>query len=204
MAKAKIKDLGKTPQALDLSSKLAQMIGSPTSTVNTAKSKMPIIDNDKLYVEVDNYIKKNEEFKDAKVELELAEISILETGKEWYSDIRGEMKSVKLRGTKKSIVVTFKDAFSKIPSEVAENLKTILGSKFSDFFKTKRTITIKETAPEKDILELINTIGEEKFLSIFNIELTTVPVDNLDKKQFELPVAAKDLINQYKPALRVS
>ncbi|HBD95354.1 MAG TPA: hypothetical protein DC057_14395 [Spirochaetia bacterium] len=169
-----------------------------------SKSKIPIIDNKIYYKDVDDYIAKNKDFKNAKVAMEIAEEAITLKSKVWYADQKGERNSVKFMGTLGTVLVTYKDAFLKISAEISQQLKSILGNKFENFFKEKRIIKLKETATDdQTITLLLNKLGEEKFLEIFDIEIVTVTNEDMDRKQFQLPEDARNLINQFKASLRV-
>ena len=168
-----------------------------------SKSKIPIIDNKIYYKDVDDYIAKNKDFKNAKVAMEIAEEAITLKSKVWYADQKGERTSVKFMGTLGTVLVTYKDAFLKISAEISQQLKSILGNKFENFFKEKRIIKLKETATDdQTITLLLNKLGEEKFLEIFDIEIVTVTNEDMDRKQFQLPEDARNLINQFKASLR--
>ena len=144
------------------------------------------------------------DFKNAKVAMEIAEEAITLKSKVWYADQKGERNSVKFMGTLGTVLVTYKDAFLKISAEISQQLKSILGNKFENFFKEKRIIKLKETATDdQTITLLLNKLGEEKFLEIFDIEIVTVTNEDMDRKQFQLPEDARNLINQFKASLRV-
>jgi len=172
------------------------------TTDDKKKSKVPIIDDPNFRTEVDEYISKNRDFKNAKVALELAETSVIEKGSAWYAEQKGVLNSVKFAGTEGAVLVTYKDVFSKV-NDIAEDLKGKLKNKFDDFFQEKRTIKLKETSDDT-IDFLLKTLGEEKFIEIFEVSIDTVAVSEMDQKQFELPVAVREMLNQSKPALRVS
>lgn len=194
-------------KTLDINAFLAQ---ANSANETRSKSKIPIIDDKNLYEAVDLYIKKNQALKNAKTELELSEQPLIAFGKSWYNNLKGTSNSVKYIGESGSILITFKDAFTKISKEVADQLKSILKNKFNNYFKEKRTIAIKASITEDDknyvkIIEfLLEKLGEEKFLEIFDVELVTVPIEDFDKKQFEVSEDVRNLVQQYKPALRIS
>lgn len=172
-------------------------------TDSTKKSKVPIIDDSNFHSEVNDFVIKNREFKNAKTAMELAGEAIMARGSEWYTEQKGNLNSVKYAGTEGNVLVTYKDSFSKITPEIAEDLKKTLKGKFDDYFQEKRTIALKETNDDA-IDYLLKTLGEEKFVEIFEVKIDTVVVPDMDKKQFELPDSARSLISQFKPALRAS
>jgi len=191
---------------------VARLLKNVSKSILYAKdSKIPLIDDHKLHKEVDEYIDANKKFKEAKVALEIAEKPIIKESKDWYKTVSGKENSVRYAGNSSAVLpasavlVTYKDAFSKINSSVVEELKAKLKNKFDYFFKEKRTIKLKEEATGDDTIDfLLSTLGETKFVEIFDVDISTVVVKNMDAKQFELTESIRGLIKQHKPALRVS
>lgn len=187
------------------SSAVSDLLNKVAKTTETKKSKVPLINDETFHSEVDTYISKNREYKDAKVAMEVAEQSIVDRGYAWYEGQKGELNSVKFAGTDGAVLVTYKDSFIKIGQDIADELKLKLKDKFNNFFREKRVIKLKETATDDATIDfLLNTLGEAKFIEIFDVEVATVTVPDMDKKQFDLSSSVKSLISQYKPALRVS
>ena len=169
----------------------------------SSKSKIEVINDSSFHTEVDDYIDKNRAFKNAKVSMEVAEQAILEKSGEWYSNQKGEANSVKFAGNNGTITATYKDAFLKINEEISNELKDDLGNTFDVYFEEKRNIKLNKTDDETIEL-LMKTLGETKFLEIFDIEVSTITVSEMDRKQFELPESSRNLIKQYKAAMKVS
>jgi len=187
------------------SSAVTNLLNKVAQTTETKKSKVPLINDETFYSEVDAYVTANRSFKDAKVAMEVAEQAIINKGFAWYEGQKGELNSIKYAGTEGAVLVTFKDSFVKIGQEIADEIRLKLKDKFNNFFREKRTISLKESATGDETIDfLLNTLGEAKFVEIFDVKIETVTVPDMDKKQFELPGAVKSLISQYKPALRVS
>jgi hypothetical protein len=184
-------------------SSVADLLKSVAKTTDDKKkSKVPIVDDPSFHTEIDEYITKNRDFKNAKVALELAETSVIEKGSAWYAEQKGVLNSVKYAGTEGAVLVTYKDVFSKV-NDIAEDLKGKLKNKFDDYFQEKRTIKLKETSDDT-IDFLLKALGEEKFIEIFEVSIDTVAVSEMDQKQFELPVAVREMLSQAKASLRVS
>ncbi|GJQ43856.1 MAG: hypothetical protein JETCAE03_33540 [Ignavibacteriaceae bacterium] len=182
------------------------LLGKIAKTTKESKSKVQLLSEDSIKDAVDNFIEKTRQYKDMKAELELLEQEISVKSNEWYANQKGEANSVKYAGGNGgAVLVTYKDAFSKISKEVSDEIEKKMKDKFDNFFKEKRTIQLKETATDNDTIDfLLQALGETKFVEIFDVEVATVPVDGMDKKQFELPAEVRGLIKQFKPAFRVS
>lgn len=186
-------------------SSINDLLNSVAKTNDTKKSKIPLINEPEMHESVNDYISANRELKDAKVKLEIAEKTVIEAGDNWYKKQSGELNSVKFAGTEGAVLVTYKDAFVKITKDIADELKLRLKEKFDNFFREKRVIKLKDSATGNDTIEfLVKTLGQEKFIELFDVEINTVAVEDMDKKQFELNESVRSLISQYKPSLRVS
>lgn len=99
------------------------------------------------------------------------------------------------------MLVSFKDAFSALPKESEQHLKSTLGDNFSSFFEKKREITLLDTSDETVSL-LLEKLGPDTFKRIFKTEIKIKPRPEMDRKQFELPEEVRSLLKQQKGACR--
>ena len=89
--------------------------------------------------------------------------------------------------------LTWKDQFSKIPSENEEELRS-LDPKFDDHFASSREITLKKT-DDATIKMLMEALGP-KFAVIFDVKMGLVVKEGMDRKQHEVPEAARAFLKQ--------
>jgi len=144
--------------------------------------------------------------KDAEATFKALESQVVELTSAAYAQHAqsGEFtKSLNIPGTTSAgVQVSYKDQFSAIPIEQEPDLKEALGEKFDTYFEQKRDLSLVDTSDET-IQLLIKKLGPDEFRRIFAIKITLTCKADMDRKQFELPVAATAIIKQYKPALKI-
>jgi hypothetical protein len=120
-------------------------------------------------------------------------------------------KSFSVPGIKGILTYTTCDSFS-IPEDIEnlEELRKLLGTKFDIFFKKKRTITLKETVQNNDVLinKIIKAVTAAglQLDEAFEVTDKLEAVDNLDEMQYQLPASKMEkfriLVKQKKACLK--
>lgn len=166
------------------------------------KDAIPEIDTAKALADKAN--KANKALKDAKATLAAVEAEVLEiTGPKYEARAKsGDFtKSFNLAGeATPGVQVSYKDAFSAFPIEEKGRLQEALGERYSQYFETKREITVSDTSDDTVKL-LLEKLGAEEFKRIFQIGVSVVAKADMDRKQFELPEIVRPV--QHKASVKV-
>lgn len=89
--------------------------------------------------------------------------------------------------------LTWKDQFSEIPSENEAELRA-LDPNFDDHFASNRKIILKKT-DDATIKMLMEALGPQ-FAIIFEVKMSLVAKEGMDKRQHEVPTAARVFLKQ--------
>lgn len=95
-----------------------------------------------------------------------------------------------------------KDQFKSIPLEKEEALKKICRGDYEKFFQQERKLSLRDTSDEA-IEELLSSLGEEKFKTLFNVSVSLTTKPDMDARQFSIPEKAKLQLDQYKPSMKI-
>lgn len=158
--------------ALDL---LTEMSEQPKAK---SKSKVPVINDPKLKPIVDKVIDLKKQMDDLEAEYGLNSLQLVERARQDYETNRGIVSSYNLAGSKKNVLISFKNQFKKIPIESKGELAKIMGKDYPTFFNDVYEIELLDTSITK-IQELIDIIGPAKFKAMFNIKKSYVKVSDM-------------------------
>jgi len=108
-----------------------------------------------------------------------------------------------------SVTVVWTSQYNKIPGSKAAVIMGTVGDKqYADYFKSCFTLKVKDDLNEDDLNELIQLLGEEKFMKWFESEEVIKPTERfvhdhvtMDKKTKEAVALAG--VNQNKPAIKL-
>jgi hypothetical protein len=185
--------------ATDANDILNQMSGGKSKS----KSKVPLIDDKEFREKVDEVIELNSKLKDAESSYKLAESVVLARVRQEYDTNKGANPSYKIQGTKKAVLVSFKNQFKQIPLENKSVFQEVLKEDFSKFFTEVYELALKDTSVAK-IQEIIDLVGAEKFKEVFEIKKSYIKAaDNMNVLQFELPDEVKPMVEQYKGSVKI-
>lgn len=150
--------------------------------------------------------------KAAKAEFELSEEELLREVKPQYVEkLRSSyVNSARLVEGDVEATVSWKDAYSKIPSESSEEIKGIVEDKFDEYFKEVSEIIVREdVAANPDLLEeLIRAVGPDTFSKYFDVTQYVKPTSRFTEERYRTlsPEANAQLdvaVKQYKPSVRM-
>lgn len=150
--------------------------------------------------------------KSAKAELELSEEELLSHVKPEYQKTLKErfVNSARLAEGEVEATVSWKDAYTKVPSEKETEIRDLVGNKYDDYFKTVNEIVVKEDVASNERLleELIAAVGPETFGKFFDVAQHVKPTSRFTQERYrELsPEVNNQLdvtVRQYKPAVRM-
>jgi len=179
------------------------------------KSTKPSTDMVELTVTSGTLAKHKQKYdaaKVAKAELELSEEELLgEVVPSYIEKIKEEyVSSARIHEGDIEATISWKDAYSKIPVEKAEEIKDLVGSRFDDYFKEVNEIVVKEeVAANPELLEeLINAVGPDTFSKYFDVAQHLRPTTRFTEERHRtLSPSVNDQLNetvrQYKPSVRV-
>ncbi|MFA5999989.1 MAG: hypothetical protein WC783_03370 [Candidatus Paceibacterota bacterium] len=117
--------------------------------------------------------------------------------------------SVRIKGMTGEILITFKNAYSKIAKSAEKSLRAVFGTNYESFFKKDFEIKVKDAMKsDKAINELIEMIGKENFLKYFDVESTIKPTSKFhEEKMFDLTEVEKEniaeIVKPYAPSCKV-
>lgn len=119
-------------------------------------------------------------------------------------------KSMNIDGIETTgVQIVYTDKFTGIDTQVngkdnpqEKNLRKILGKRFDSLFEERRTVSMVK-ADDKTIDLLVEKLGEDVFLDIFQIRVQIVPSKGFDEAQFELPAQVREIVKQAKPSVRL-
>jgi hypothetical protein len=100
------------------------------------------------------------------------------------------------------VQVVFADKFSEVPATEEKSLRLVLGAKFDEYFEESRSLALSKT-DDATIALLLEKLGEETFLDIFNIKIAVKTKKDMDRKQFDLSEEVRSKIKQAKPGVKV-
>jgi hypothetical protein len=150
--------------------------------------------------------------KAAKADLELSEEELLQEVTPAYVTKLKEtyVTSAKISEGDIEATISWKDAYSKVPIEKAEEIRELTGEKFEDYFKEINEIVVKEdVAANPELLEeLIKAVGPDTFSKYFNVAQHIKPTTRFTEERHRTlsPKVNGQLdvtVRQYKPAVRV-
>lgn len=150
--------------------------------------------------------------KAAKADLELSEEELLSSVKPEFVKTLKEryVNSARLVEGEVEATVSWKDAYSKIPTDKADEIRDLVGSKYDDYFKEVNEIVVKEdVAANEDLLaKIIEAVGPDVFDKFFDVAQHIRPTTRFTQERYrELsPEVNNQLdvtVRQYKPAVRV-
>ncbi len=139
-------------------------------------------------------------------EAEILTLVIPERERLCKSDYQSSIKVPDLDGM--TILISWKDQYSKIPIETENNIKQIVDGKYQEFFETDMNISVKKEALNETALkELIIKIGVSEFSKFFDVERWIKPTNRYTREQFialtpEQRQALSLYVRQYKPAIK--
>jgi hypothetical protein len=139
------------------------------------------------------------EAKDAEAAFRLVEGELLEVTDAEYekrSKAGDHTKSMNLPGTETGgVQVVYQDKFSALSIEQEPGLKDALGADvYATMFEQARELKVKKKHTDAAGIKLLREkLGDELFLSIFEIKVTVVAKPDMDKKQFDIPEAVRTL-----------
>ena len=144
--------------------------------------------------------------KDAETTYKVVEATMVEEVHNHYKEFAQSgrfSKTFNISGTSTpGVQVSFKDMFSEISSEVEPELKQLMGDDYNKNFKEVRTLTLKNTS-DQNIEYLMEALGQEKFLELFDIKVAIACQSDMDRKQFSLPTKVQLMIKQWKPSTKL-
>jgi len=170
-------------------------IAKPKAAAKKATTKIAAVVTDEIRIAVDAVLRLKAEINQKKSELEQQEFTVIEHVRP-QQDAKakaGEFsKSYYVEGNDGAVLYSTADSFS-VPKEETEQeaLQTLIGdSLFEAWFKTKRTIALKEGVEQNgDLITKIQAAIEKAGLSMGDVFVVTdalVHCDDLDRKQYEL------------------
>jgi len=183
------------------------------SATKKSKPKTEMVELSLPSKTLDAYRVAYDALKEAEADLSIAQNELLEKVEPAYFDqLKTKyVNSARVTDGGNEVTVSWKDAYSKIPTEQMEEIKKILGDKTNAFFKEVNDIKVKpEAATDPDVLEkLINAVGAENFRRWFDVnqavkpnrEFTERRYMELDKKTNE---ALNPLVKQYAPSIKIT
>lgn len=147
-----------------------------------------------------------EAYRDAEAAFRAIEGTLLEVANGIYEGRAKEgqfSKSLNFNGAETAgVQVSYQDKFSDLPIEAEGELRRALGDRFNACFEQKRSISMKITDDET-VRMLVEKLGQEVFSKIFEIKISLATKDDMDRRQFELPSAARSLMKQYKASVKL-
>jgi len=150
--------------------------------------------------------------KAAKADLELSEEELLNAIKPHYVEsLKGRyVNSARLSEDNIEATVSWKDAYSKIPTENADEIKGLVGDKFNDYFREVNEIVVKEEVAgnEKLLEELITAVGPDTFSKYFDVDQKLVPTTRFTQERYrelapEVNTQLDVNVRQYKASVRM-
>lgn len=168
------------------------------------KSKVPIINDEDLYEDVDNIIASHKELKNALATHELNCQILLSKGKEEYENTNGLTATFKFQGKEGAVSVGFTNRFKEISLENKDKLVEACGDSYDRFFTDSYEISMIDTSISS-IEKLIDKIGADMFQELFEIKKSVIKVaSDMNTAQFTLPEGAKPYVEQYKGSVKVA
>lgn len=159
-----------------------------------------------------NHKMKYDAAKAAKADLELSEEELINAIKPSYVETLKNryVNSARLSENDIEAIVSWKDAYSKIPTENADEIKGLVGDKFNDYFREVNEIVVKEdvASNEKLLEELITAVGPDTFSKYFDVAQKIVPKKEFTERRYKEFSAEQNSkldmhVRQYKPSVRM-
>jgi hypothetical protein len=190
-------------------------IKKSTSETKTSSKKITATVTDTIKAVVDAFVSHKAAIKALEAKLEDAEAVIIEhvRAQQDANAYKGDYcKSYLVSGTNCEITYTTTDRFS-VPQkeEILKAIKKLIGDKkYVEFFKVKQSINLKDSVIKDEIiLNKVAAACEKNGLpiaEIFDVGEKIVACDNLDEKQYTIPVEKlslfRSLVRQYKAFLK--
>jgi hypothetical protein len=185
-------------------SKVSSLLkANQSAPVKTGTSKVPTLPADALH---DQVAEAYTAFKDAEAAFRAIETELLQKTDALYAAnaLDGSFsKSFNLPGRQTTgVQVTYQDRFSAIPDSNEEDLKALLGAKYSQYFEESRQLQLSDTS-DQTIDLLTKKLGEETFLKLFKIKLTITAKPDMDRRQFDLDDASRAYLKQFKASVKL-
>jgi hypothetical protein len=181
----------------------------------TKKSSKPSTDMVEIPVPEGVLAKHKEKYdaaKAAKADLELSEEELLSHVKPQYIEHLKHryVNSARLSEGDVEATVSWKDAYTKVPVDKADEIKSLLGDKYDGYFTEVNEIVVKEdvVANPKLLEELINAVGPDVFAKYFDVAQHVQPTSRFTQERYrdltpEVNTQLDATVRQYKPAVRL-
>ncbi|MFH1564056.1 MAG: hypothetical protein ABIF11_11680 [Nitrospirota bacterium] len=204
-----LKKKGKAAPAINVMDVLNQATVKPETK---GKSKVPILTVNEDTMQLAGEIRDlKAQIDSLKSQFETKEAEILaqvtpERERLCKLDYQSSIKVPDLNGM--TILISWKDQYTKIPIDTEQNIKQIIDGKYQDYFEPEMQITVKKEALTEDALkELITKIGVSEFSKFFDVERWIKPTSRYTREQFavftpEQRQALTMYVKQYKPAIK--
>lgn len=158
----------------------------------------PLSLTDRVYAAYQNH-------KDAEAAFQSLEGQLLEQVRPEYEDgAKGDFnKTYNLAGKETpGVQVSYKDSFKKIPLDKEPFLQSRMGEMYDGYFRQAREISLIDTSDD-GIEALVEKLGPELFQKFFKVEMFIGTKPDMDRKQFQLPPDVREVVQQYKAALKI-
>ena len=124
--------------------------------------------------------------------------------------MQGYISSVKVPDTNGIFVtVTWKDAYSKVPMEMAATIINVIGQDRTEiYFENKNVITVKKDLTQEALRDLIKLVGPMDFAKYFDVDRWIEPVKDYTEDFYTKFTATErenlsPIVKQYKASVRV-
>lgn len=170
------------------------------------KSGVPTVEGSEELT--DKVAKLYQEFKTAESDFRAEEAKLLEVSRAEYekrSRSGNHAKTMNYAGKESGgVQIVYQDRFTAMSGDSETTLRQELGENYSTYFEQKRELELSDTS-DATIQELLSVLGPDKFRAMFNIKISIVCKDDMDKNQFRIPQTIRELagLTQYKASIKV-
>ena len=193
--------------------KLAKKAAKGNGNGGSKKNGTPVLEKPELAEATADWKRADRMAKDAKALKAKAEGKIIPVATSEISDLSKQdgkaYTSVKVND---EVLVTVKNSYSAIDTENEKELKSVVGSKFKEFFSTDTSVSLTPAFlnDQEAQAKVLKAIGEENFEKFFNVKMVLKPTEayhkqrltNAEVAEMHEKLVADGLVNPAKPSFR--
>ena len=138
---------------------------------------------------VDQYCQLAETLKTAKTEMKVL-------GSEITGNLEEKRVNTSIRALHNglSLLISWTSRFQEIPVEAEGELRDIMGARYNSLIEPKNSIKVKDNVSNEQLSELLELVGKERFLDLFEVKQVLKPTEEFDERDF--PPEIRDFVKR--------
>ena len=147
------------------------------------KKSKSVVQEVELDERVDRYCGLAETLKTTKTEMKVL-------GGEIAGELEGKRMNTSIRALHNglSLLISWTSRFQEIPLEAEGELRDIMGARYNSLIEPKNSIKVRDNVSNEQLSELLELVGKERFLDLFEVKQVLKPTEEFDERDFPLEI----------------